>query len=54
MTPADYEFLCGMLKQQSGLMLTRDKQYVVESRLLPLAGTLGLGGNQGRGARRNS
>lgn len=33
-----------MLKQQSGLMLTRDKQYLVESRLLPLAGTLGLGG----------
>ena len=44
MTPADYVYLCGVLKQQSGLMLTNDKQYLVESRLLPLAGTLGLGG----------
>ena len=37
MTPSDYEFLKGFLKERSGLVLSDDKQYLVESRLLPIA-----------------
>jgi chemotaxis protein methyltransferase CheR len=37
MTPLDYDFLRRYLKQRSGLVLTADKQYLVESRLLPVA-----------------
>ena len=37
MTPLDYDYLRKCLKQRSGLVLTADKQYLVESRLLPLA-----------------
>jgi chemotaxis protein methyltransferase CheR len=37
MTPLDYDFLRRCLKQRSGLVLTADKQYLVESRLLPVA-----------------
>nr|WP_210313622.1 protein-glutamate O-methyltransferase CheR [Rhodopseudomonas rhenobacensis] len=33
----DYEFLCKLLKERSGLDLSADKRYLVESRLLPLA-----------------
>ena len=33
----DYEFLRKLLKERSGLDLSADKQYLVESRLLPLA-----------------
>jgi chemotaxis protein methyltransferase CheR len=36
-SPLDYEFLCKLLKERSGLALAGDKQYLVESRLLPLA-----------------
>jgi chemotaxis protein methyltransferase CheR len=36
-TPLDYEFLCKCLKDRSGLVLSSDKQYLVESRLLPVA-----------------
>jgi chemotaxis protein methyltransferase CheR len=36
-TPLDYEFLRKVLKDRSGLDLSADKQYLVESRLLPLA-----------------
>ena len=36
MTPSDYEYLCALLKRRSGLTLTNDKQYLVESRLRPL------------------
>jgi chemotaxis protein methyltransferase CheR len=36
-TPLDYEFLCKCLKDRSGLVLSGDKQYLVESRLLPVA-----------------
>lgn len=42
MSPLDYEFLCKLLKDQSGLALAGDKQYLVESRLLPLARKAGL------------
>ena len=37
MTPIDYEFLRKLLKERSGLDLSADKQYLVESRLIPLA-----------------
>ena len=37
MTPLDYEFLRKLLKERSGLDLSSDKQYLVESRLIPLA-----------------
>lgn len=42
MTPLDYDFLRSALKQRSGLVLTADKQYLVESRLLPVARKAGL------------
>jgi chemotaxis protein methyltransferase CheR len=43
-TPLDYEYLRKVLKERSGLDLSADKQYLVESRLLPLARKAGLGG----------
>lgn len=33
MTPTDYDYLCRLLKSRSGLMLSADKQYLVESRM---------------------
>jgi chemotaxis protein methyltransferase CheR len=36
-TPLDYDYLRKLLKDRSGLMLSADKQYLVESRLTPLA-----------------
>ena len=44
MKPADYEYLRKFLKQRSGLDLSSDKQYLVESRLIPLARRNGLAG----------
>ncbi len=44
MTPQDYEFLRKLLKDRSGLDLSADKQYLVESRLIPLARRAGLPG----------
>jgi chemotaxis protein methyltransferase CheR len=44
MTPLDYDYLRKMLRGRSGLVLSADKQYLVESRLLPLARRAGLGG----------
>jgi chemotaxis protein methyltransferase CheR len=43
-TPLDYEFLRKLLKERSGLDLSADKQYLVESRLIPLARRVGLSG----------
>jgi chemotaxis protein methyltransferase CheR len=43
-TPLDYEYLRKLLKERSGLDLSADKQYLVESRLVPLARKAGLGG----------
>jgi chemotaxis protein methyltransferase CheR len=43
-TPLDYEFLRKLLKDRSGLDLSSDKQYLVESRLIPLAQRAGLSG----------
>jgi len=36
-TPSDYEYLQKLLKDRSGLILSADKRYLVESRLIPLA-----------------
>ena len=44
MTPLDYEFLRKLLKERSGLDLSSDKQYLVESRLVPLARKAALQG----------
>ena len=41
-TPLDYDFLRKCLKERSGLVLSADKQYLVESRLLPVARKAGL------------
>jgi chemotaxis protein methyltransferase CheR len=43
-TPMDYEFLRKLLRERSGLDLSSDKQYLVESRLIPLARRVGLAG----------
>jgi len=40
----DYDFLRKLLKERSGLDLSADKQYLVESRLIPLARRAGLPG----------
>jgi chemotaxis protein methyltransferase CheR len=42
--PTDYEYLRKLLKDHSGLDLSADKQYLIESRLLPLARKAGLAG----------
>ena len=42
MTPADYEYLRKLLRERSGLVLSADKQYLVESRLLPVAHRFGI------------
>ena len=44
MTPPDYEYLRKLLKDHSGLDLSADKQYLIESRLLPLSRKCGLPG----------
>jgi chemotaxis protein methyltransferase CheR len=43
-TPPDYEYLRKLLKERSGLDLSADKQYLIESRLLPLSRKSGLSG----------
>jgi len=43
-TPLDYDFLRGFLKQRSGLVLSNDKQYLIESRLMPIVRKQGLNG----------
>lgn len=46
MTPLEYEYLRKLLRERSGLDLSADKQYLVESRLVPLArknGLMGIG-----------
>ena len=42
MIPAEYEYLKTFLKSRSGLVLANEKQYLVESRLLPVARKHGL------------
>ncbi len=42
MTPADFEFIAQMLKRRSGLVLTPEKAYLIESRVAPLVRKHGL------------
>jgi chemotaxis protein methyltransferase CheR len=42
--PPDYEYLRKLLRDHSGLDLSADKQYLIESRLLPLSRKVGLAG----------
>lgn len=42
MTPVEFQALAAMLKKRSGLILTSDKGYLVESRLGPVAQKFGL------------
>jgi len=41
-TPLDYDYLRKLLRERSGLVLSADKQYLVESRLAPLVRKAGL------------
>ncbi len=47
MKPEDFKFLCDLVKKRSGLILTEDKGYLLESRLMPLARRHDLGGLEG-------
>lgn len=40
----DFEFLTALIRQRSGLVLSEDKSYLLESRLMPLARKRGLKG----------
>jgi chemotaxis protein methyltransferase CheR len=42
MTPQDYDFIRKLLRERSGLVLSAEKQYLVESRLLPVVRKAGL------------
>ena len=42
MTPQDFDYLRQLLRQRSGLVLSAEKQYLAESRLLPVARKHGL------------
>ena len=44
MKPADFEFVAQLLKRRSGLILTPDKGYLIESRFAPLARQFQLAG----------
>jgi chemotaxis protein methyltransferase CheR len=43
----EYDYLCKLLKERSGLVLSSDKQYLLESRLLPIVRRLDLGSLSG-------
>ena len=44
MRPEDFDFIAKLLKDRSGLIITRDKAYLLESRLTPVARKRGLKG----------
>lgn len=44
MNPQDFEYLKEFLKNRSGIVLSADKLYLVESRLTPVARDLGMAG----------
>tara|TARA_B100000315_G_scaffold250360_2_gene283040 strand:- start:1348 stop:2220 length:873 start_codon:yes stop_codon:yes gene_type:complete len=44
MSPEDFGFLSSLVKRESGLVLTEDKSYLLESRLMPLARKRNLNG----------
>jgi chemotaxis protein methyltransferase CheR len=43
-SPFDFEYLRKLLRDRSGLVLSADKQYLLESRLLPIARRIGVDG----------
>lgn len=44
MSPADYDFLCKLLLESSGLSLGDNKAYLIEARLTPVAQSFALNG----------
>lgn len=44
MSPQDFDFISSLIKSRSGLVLTPDKSYLLESRLMPVARKHGLKG----------
>ena len=44
MTCPDFTFIAALLKERSGLIITPDKQYLLETRLTPIVRELGLSG----------
>lgn len=44
MTDTEFAFIAALLKSRSGLTLTKDKVYLLDTRLLPVARKYGLGG----------
>ena len=44
MRPDDFDYICQMLRERSGLVLNKDKGYLLESRLMPVAQRRGLTG----------
>tara|TARA_R110000868_G_scaffold59030_9_gene181396 strand:- start:815 stop:1666 length:852 start_codon:yes stop_codon:yes gene_type:complete len=42
MSPENFEFIARLLREQSGLVLTRDKGYLVENRLAPVVREFGF------------
>ena len=42
MKPDDFEFVSRLIKSKSGLVLSQDKTYLLESRLMPIARKRGL------------
>jgi chemotaxis protein methyltransferase CheR len=44
MTPDDFAFVARLLQERSGLVLTRDKSYLLENRLMPVVRAHGMGG----------
>jgi chemotaxis protein methyltransferase CheR len=44
MRPEDFDFVAKLLKDRSGLVITRDKAYLLESRLTPVARKRGMKG----------
>jgi len=43
-SPEDFEFISSLIKSRSGLVLTPDKSYLLESRLMPVARKHGMKG----------
>ena len=44
MTPENFAFLAGLVKQRSGIVLTAEKGYMLETRLVPMLRREGLPG----------
>jgi chemotaxis protein methyltransferase CheR len=47
MNSAEFDYLCAMVKERSGLVLTKDKAYLLENRLMPVARKRSIAGLEG-------